>query len=142
MMRLEHGLLPVVSFFIMPLFALANAGVVIGSGAFESLAEGLALGTIFGLVVGKPVGIFFFSWLAVKLGLADLGTTMSWRHVVGIGFLGGIGFTMSLFIASLGFAGSEALTTAKLAILVGSMFSGLIGFAILYTSGRSEGANA
>ena len=140
MMRLEHGLLFVVSFFIMPIFALANAGVVVGANSFGSLSGGLALGTILGLVIGKPIGIVFCSWLAVKLRLADLGSNVNWRHVVGVGFLGGIGFTMSLFIGNLGFGGSEALSTAKLAILIGSSISGLIGFSLLYSAGRSKEA--
>lgn len=147
--RLEYALLPWVSFFIVPIFALANAGVVIGGSVGQGepaadptqavAATGLAamllapksLGIISGLVIGKPVGIFLFTWAAVKLGIGALPRGVTWRHLLGAGFLGGIGFTMSLFIAALAFPDAQQLNIAKAAVLAGSVIAGAIGMAIL-----------
>jgi NhaA family Na+:H+ antiporter len=129
--RLEHRLHPWVAFFIMPVFALANAGVELGAGFLEALAQPVALGVIVGLVVGKQVGISLFSWLAVRSGLASLPAGVSWRHVHGAATLGGIGFTMSLFIAGLAFGSAESLAMAKAGILVASLIAGLAGLWLL-----------
>lgn len=138
--RWEHGLHPWVAFVIMPIFALANAGVVV-SGAFtEALAKPASMGIITGLVLGKPIGIFGFAWLAVKTGFASLPEGLDWAKVFGMSLLAGIGFTMSLFIADLAFGLSESLTYAKAGILTGSLISGIFGFLYLRFSLRNHTA--
>jgi NhaA family Na+:H+ antiporter len=131
LLRLEHKLHGVVAFFIMPIFALANAGVAFTGGLGASLGNTAVLGIFFGLLVGKPLGITLFSWLAVRLRLADLPQGASWRHVIGIGALGGIGFTMALFIAALAFGEGESLEAAKVGVLAGSLVSGTVGWLLL-----------
>lgn len=134
--RLEHGLHPWVAYLIMPIFALANAGVTIGEGGVQALTTGAGLGIILGLAVGKPVGLVLSVWLAVKSGLCRLPEHATWRHIIGTGFLAGIGFTMSLFIANLAFRDHDTLDAAKLGILAGSLVSGVAGFLLLYTARR------
>lgn len=129
--RFEHGLHPWVSFFIMPLFAFANAGVSIGEGLTSSLVNPIGMGIILGLFVGKQIGIFSFSYLAVKLKLAAEPEGVSWKKIYAAAILAGIGFTMSLFIANLAFSSPELLDTAKVGILSGSLISGIVGFLIL-----------
>ncbi|OZI19817.1 Na+/H+ antiporter NhaA [Bordetella genomosp. 9] len=130
--RLEHVLHKPVTFLILPLFALANTGIVIGAGWASELLGSNSLGIILGLVVGKPVGIFLFSFLAVALGLCRLPSDIGWRHVAGAGILGGIGFTMSIFIANLAFpADPAAVNASKMAILLASLLAGGLGFAYL-----------
>ena len=126
---LEHTLHPWVSFAIIPLFALANAGV-----PFEvsDLGDDIAVATMLGLFVGKPIGILGASFLAVKLGLASLPQGVTWSAVLGGGFLAGIGFTMALFIAGLALQGA-ALDVAKVGILTGSLASAVVGMGILVT---------
>ncbi|MEW6681444.1 MAG: Na+/H+ antiporter NhaA [Nitrospirota bacterium] len=131
MERLEHTLHPGMQFVVMPLFALANAGVSFSGLGLELLADPVVLGVFFGLVVGKQVGIFLFAWGAVRAGLAALPSELGWRHIYGAAWLGGIGFTMSLFIANLAFAESALLSSAKLGILSASLVAGLTGWAIL-----------
>jgi len=128
--RLETALHPWVSFGIMPLFALANAGVALHMGA---IAEPVSLAVTDGLLIGKPIGIVAACWLAVRSGLARLPSDLGWTAVVGGGFLGGIGFTMALFIAGLALDG-EMLDSAKVGILMGSLLSAAIGMAIIATS--------
>jgi NhaA family Na+:H+ antiporter len=125
--RFETGLHPGVGFVIMPLFALANAGV-----RFElaDLAEPVAVAVMMGLVVGKPIGVFLFSWIAVKSGLARLPSGVTWAVVSGSGFLAGIGFTMAIFISGLALQGAM-LGAAKVGILAGSLVSAVIGMALL-----------
>jgi NhaA family Na+:H+ antiporter len=129
--RLEHGLHPWVAFCIMPIFALANAGVVLGGDIASALAQPISLGIAAGLVLGKQVGITSFAWLAVRSGLADLPKGISWWHIYGASWLAGIGFTMSLFIAGLAFGEGPELTAAKLGILAASLIAGLAGWLIL-----------
>ena len=129
--RLEHGLHPLVAFFIMPVFALANAGVALGGGLGEAITSPVALGIVLGLFLGKQVGIFAFAWLAVKTGMAAMPAGVRWAQVWGVALLCGIGFTMSLFIAGLAFADPELLTAAKVGILGGSLLSGIAGAAAL-----------
>ncbi|MCC2972109.1 Na+/H+ antiporter NhaA [Massilia sp. IC2-476] len=130
--RLEHILHKPVTFLILPVFALANTGIVIGAGWAEELLSANSLGIILGLVAGKPVGIFLFSFAAVSLGLCRLPLDLAWRHILGAGLLGGIGFTMSIFITNLAFTGApEAINASKMAILVASMVAGIAGFAWL-----------
>jgi NhaA family Na+:H+ antiporter len=148
--RLEYGLHGIVTFGIMPLFALANAGVDL-TGGRAATASTVGLGVILGLVLGKPIGITLASWVAVRVGVASLPAGIGWRTLAGTALLGGIGFTMSLFIASLAFGGSaEALTSAKLGTLVASLTAGVAGWLALRFAGshapptrRNEtGANA
>ncbi len=130
--KLEHGLLPWVTYAILPLFALANAGVTIEGGVTARLLEPIGLGIVLGLVVGKQIGVTLFAWLSVRLGMADLPADIRWIHIYGVAWLSGIGFTMSLFIAGLAFGeGSELLAGAKLAILLASVVAGLGGWLIL-----------
>jgi NhaA family Na+:H+ antiporter len=129
--RFEHALHPWVTFFIMPLFALANAGVTFEQGVGALVMNPAALGVFLGLVLGKQLGITLFSWTAVKIRIASLPTAVTWRHIYGVGWLGGIGFTMSLFIASLAFGPSPVLDASKLGIYAASVVSGLGGLWIL-----------
>ena len=131
MLRLEHALIPWNRYLIMPVFALANAGVALGGGAARSVVAPISLGVIFGLVIGKPIGIVLFSWLATRTRLAAMLDGIGWRQIVGVGMLGGIGFTMSLFIANLAFGDGPALETAKVGILVASVVSGIAGAIVL-----------
>lgn len=132
MRRLEHGLHPLVTYGILPLFALANAGVSLGGGAvLTSLVHPVGLGVVIGLVVGKQVGITLATWLAVRLGVAELPDGVRWRHVYGAACLGGIGFTMSIFIAGLAFSDAATLDTAKRAIFFASILSGLTAWGVL-----------
>jgi NhaA family Na+:H+ antiporter len=128
--RLEHQLHYFVAFFVMPVFALANAGVALGGEGGLNWTSRVIWGVALGLLIGKPLGITLFAWLAVKLGLAQLPQGISFTHIIGVGFLAGIGFTMALFIAGLAFRGDE-LDYAKLGILSGSALAGAIGFTML-----------
>ena len=132
LIRLEHALHGIVSFGIMPLFALANAGVTLDPGALRAGAAGaVTVGAALGLLVGKPVGIVGFSWLAVRLGVGALPRGANWRALIGVGVLGGIGFTMALFIAGLAFPqtpeGLVLLDAAKIGVLGASVVTGVVG---------------
>jgi len=130
--RMESALHPWTTFVILPLFALGNAGVrLVGVDVGALLGSPVSLGIMFGLVVGKPVGIFAMTWLAVRLRVADLPEGVNWAHILGAGVLGGIGFTMSLFVANLAFAGGDQTAAAKVAILVASVVAGSAGYALL-----------
>jgi NhaA family Na+:H+ antiporter len=128
--RLERSLHPWVAFAIVPLFALANAGVTLNSQSY-AITHTVSLGIILGLVVGKQVGITLFSYLAVRLGLAQLPSELSWRHIYGVGWLAGIGFTMSLFIAHLAFGDQGFLELSKVGILTASLIAGVVGWLVL-----------
>ena len=136
--RLEFELHPWVAYAIMPLFALANAGVALGSG-FATVFDPISLGVIFGLVIGKQIGITLLSWLVVKSKLADLPDGVTWRHIYGVSWLAGIGFTMSLFISSLAFGISSLLETAKFGILIASLIAGVVGIIILKGTTQPRG---
>lgn len=138
--RLEHGFQPWVAFGIMPLFALANAGVTISPQAVsDALVSTVSIGVFFGLVVGKQIGIFAASWLAVKVGLADLPRHAGWTQVYGASLLAGIGFTMSLFITELSFArGTEVVDLSKMGILGGSLVAGVGGYICLALANRGR----
>jgi len=134
--RLEHSLHPWVAFLIVPLFALANAGMVITSNPAEIAGDPVSRGVILGLAVGKPLGVVLACALMVKLGVCRLPKGVRWKHIIGCGFLAGIGFTMALFIANLAFKGEtpamgEHLERAKLGILIASAISAVVGGAIL-----------
>ena len=128
---LERFLHPIQVWLILPIFALANAGVVIGGNLLSVLTNPLALGVIIGLVVGKPLGIGLLSWIVVKVGWSALPKGVTWSQIVGVGCLAGIGFTMSLFITDLALADEALVTTAKIGILVASLSSGVLGYWIL-----------
>ena len=131
---LEHVLHPIQVWLILPLFALANAGVAIGGDLMTVLANPLAIGIVVGLVVGKPLGIALLSWLAVKSGRGALPQGVTWAQVTGAGCLAGIGFTMSLFITDLAFNDETLIATAKVGILAASLASGVIGYIVLSRS--------
>jgi len=129
--ELEHALHPWVVFAIMPVFALANAGVPLGRGLGEALTSPVSLGIVAGLVLGKQLGVTLFAWLAVKSGISELPRGIGWRHVYGAGWLAGIGFTMSLFISDLAFSDGSVVENAKLGILAASLIAGVVGWTIL-----------
>lgn len=130
--KLEHVLVNPVNYLIMPLFALTNTNIRFEEGMLDGLTTTLGLGIILGLVIGKPLGITLLSWITVKLGISSMPNRAGWAHVVGVGMLGGIGFTMSVFIALLSFPGEHLiLAEAKFSILVGSVLSGILGYAML-----------
>lgn len=137
MLRFEHALAPWVSYVIMPVFALANAGVALGAGIGKKLVDPISLGIICGLVLGKPLGVVGFSWMSNRTGLATLPVGANWRQVLGVGLLAGIGFTMSLFIADLAFGSTSMLETAKVGILAGSIASGVVGAAMLWKKSKT-----
>ncbi len=135
--RLEHFLHRPVAFVILPIFALANTGIVIGGDWAQELASSNSLGILAGLVVGKPLGITLVSFVAVAIGLCKLPLDLRWRHVLGAGLLGGIGFTMSIFITNLAFTDAPAVINAsKMAILLASLSAGVLGFAWLKLFGK------
>jgi NhaA family Na+:H+ antiporter len=129
--RLEHTLLPWTTYLILPIFALANAGVALEFD--QGLFGPVSIGILLGLVLGKPVGITLFAWIAVRLGLADLPRNVSLRQIFSASWLAGIGFTMSLFIAGNAFRGNlDLLDEAKAGILVASLIAGIIGYVLTY----------
>ncbi|MGC8864551.1 MAG: Na+/H+ antiporter NhaA [Bacteroidales bacterium] len=136
--RMEHALHPWVSYLIMPLFALSNAGVVLKAGIAEVLDSPVSWGIIVGLALGKFAGVFGFTWLGIKAGLARLPENVTLRHLAGAGFLGGIGFTMSLFITYLAFDEPSFIAKAKAAIFIASALSALLGISILLTTNKIQ----
>jgi NhaA family Na+:H+ antiporter len=129
--RFEHALHPWVSYFIVPLFALANAGVRFDQGIISVLQSTVALGIVLGLVVGKQIGITLFAWIAVKTGLAAMPAHVTWRQIYGVSWLGGIGFTMSLFITGLAFVPGPLTDLSKTGIYIASIIAGAGGLWIL-----------
>jgi NhaA family Na+:H+ antiporter len=142
--RMEHSVHPWVAFLILPVFALANAGLSIkGLSPGEAFLHPVTLGICLGLFVGKPLGVTLFSYLAVKVGLVSLPENVEWKHMIGAGILGGIGFTMSLFVSGLSFEQPEILNYSKLGILVGSALAAAGGAVLLRLSiGGSRVARA
>ncbi|MBK9163915.1 MAG: Na+/H+ antiporter NhaA [Acidobacteria bacterium] len=140
--RLEHLIHRPVAFIILPIFALANTGIVIGGDWAADLSTTNSLGIILGLVVGKPIGITLVAFIAVMVGICRLPLDLNWKHVLGAGFLGGIGFTMSIFITNLAFVGgspdfvSATVNSSKMAILVASVTAGALGFIFLKLFGQ------
>jgi len=130
LVKLEHNLHNLSAFFIMPLFAFSNAGVVI---EFSSVSEHLmiVLGVVFGLVIGKPLGIFGFTYLANKLYWVKKPINLSWSEVLAVGFLGGIGFTMSIFITHLAFSEQAIIDAVKLGVFIASFISAIIGVVMI-----------
>jgi NhaA family Na+:H+ antiporter len=131
MTKLEHRLNPWVAFGILPIFALANAGIPVLSGLGAALTNPVTWGVVAGLVVGKPVGIMLFSWVAVRAGAAMRPRTVEWSHIAAVGFLSGIGFTMSLFITELSFKAGPTADAARVGILLASLVAGAAGYLIL-----------
>jgi len=133
--EIEHNLHFWVAFFILPLFAFVNAGVNITEISFSQMSGSVPLGIMLGLFIGKQLGVFGFSWVAIKLNLAKLPEGSNWRQLYGVSVLTGIGFTMSLFIVSLAFKDDSIFQyTDRLAILAGSFTSGIVGYLILKTA--------
>lgn len=141
--RLEHFLHKPVAFIILPIFALANTGIVIGADAVQNLTTANAMGIMGGLFFGKPIGITLLSFAGVAFGICRLPLDLNWKHVFGAGLLGGIGFTMSIFITNLAFTGNtDAINTSKMAILLTSLTAGTIGFLWLKLLGKPEESDA
>ena len=129
---IERFFLPITTFFVLPIFAFANAGFVLSGNALASYTP-VMWGIVFGLVAGKTIGITFVSWILVKIGVASLPEGLNWRHVTGIGLIAGIGFTVSIFITELAFAGNQQLIdAAKISIFIASALSALLGLAFLW----------
>jgi NhaA family Na+:H+ antiporter len=136
---LEHYLHKPVAFLILPIFALANTGIVISSDWTSQLGTSNSLGIIAGLLIGKPIGISLLVFISVVLGVCRLPTDLNWKHVFGAGILGGIGFTMSIFITNLAFNGNaEVITASKIAILIASLTAGIAGFIFLRFFGNTS----
>jgi len=130
--RLERGLHPITGYVIVPLFAFANAGIALGGGAIrDSLSESITIGVILGLVIGKPLGILAFSWLAVRTGKVLLPPGVTWSHMLGVGLLAGVGFTVALFINDLAFDAPAAIDEGKIGILLGSLIAAALGLITL-----------
>jgi NhaA family Na+:H+ antiporter len=138
---LQHFLHKPVAFIILPLFALANTCIAIGSGWVDNLGTPDSLGIIAGLVLGKPFGILLFTSVAAWVGFASLPTELKWKQILGAGFLGGIGFTMSIFITLLAFDSPKLIDDSKIAILVASFSAGVLGFIILKLTLPKEADN-
>ena len=137
--RLEHGLHPLVAFVVMPIFALANAGISFVDLNFGAVfSNGVAIGVMAGLLVGKPVGIVFAVWITERLGFGRRLRGMTWQRVWGLGFLAGIGFTMSMFITMLAFTSPENAIQSKLGIFAASIVGGIAGYIILRKSSHSS----
>ena len=134
--KLEHALVKPVNFIIIPIFALANTNILFVDGMVEGLFSAVGMGIVLGLIVGKPIGILLLSWLSVKFKICQLPEGANWTHIIGVGLLAGIGFTMSIFIALLSFADPDVVAVAKFAILTASILSGAIGFILLKMVGR------
>ena len=130
----EHGLHPWVAFMIIPIFAFFNSGVSFAGMSFSSLLQPLPLGIALGLFIGKQVGVFTFSWVAVNTGICKLPRGVSWQQVYGVACLTGIGFTMSLFIGTLAFDTSEQLNAVRLGVMMGSVLSTILGVIVLKRS--------
>jgi NhaA family Na+:H+ antiporter len=131
---LQHFLHKPVAFFVLPLFALANTAIILNSNWQDALSHKYTLGIALGLIVGKPIGIWLFSFFAVKLKIGQLPDDLNWKAILGASFLGGIGFTMSIFITLLAFSDSEHINNAKIMILISSLVAGIIGLFYLKTT--------
>jgi len=134
--ELEHDLHTAVAFFILPIFAFANAGISLGGVSLEYLAHPVSLGIAAGLFIGKQFGVFIFCWLSVRVGMAKLPDGLGWSSIYGVALLCGVGFTMSLFIGSLAFeqTGVNLLFDERLGIIIGSLLSGAAGYMVLRAS--------
>jgi len=138
--QLEHTLHPLVTFVVLPLFALANAGVALPADLAGALGTPVAMGVGLGLLLGKPIGVMLASYLMVRFAGARLGTGVTWRHMIGAGILAGIGFTMSLFVNELAFADEVLRQEAKLGVLCASLLAGILGYVWLVRTPKKEAA--
>lgn len=138
--KLEHLIVKPVNFIIMPIFALANTNIKFEEGMVDGLISPLGAGIILGLFLGKPMGVALFSWLSVKLGFGTLPSGANWKHILGLGLLAGIGFTMSIFVSMLSFTNPEFQTEAKFAILTASISAGIAGFIFLSLLSKKKSA--
>ena len=137
---LQHFLHKPVAFFVLPLFALANTAIVINTNFGEIIAQKFSLGISLGLVIGKPIGIVLLSFLAVTFRICKLPDDLNWKSMIGVGFLGGIGFTMSIFITLLAFDDIGLQNDSKITILVASVIAALVGFVLLHFALRRVNA--
>lgn len=135
---LQHFLHKPVAFFILPLFAVANTCIAIGDNWQSGLGQTNSLGIMIGLVLGKPIGIFIFSFLGAILGLCTLPADLKWKHIISVGFLGGIGFTMSIFVTLLAYDNELIINNSKIAILIASTIAGFLGFILLKLTLKNE----
>jgi len=135
---LQHFLHKPVAFFILPLFALANTAIILNSDWHSALSHKYTLGIALGLIVGKPIGIWLFSFISVKLKIGQLPEDLNWKTILGASFLGGIGFTMSIFITLLAFSNGEQITNAKIMILISSLVAALMGLLYLKVNLKSK----
>lgn len=138
LIKLEHALVIPVNFLIVPIFALANTNIRFESTMLDGLVSPLGLGIIAGLCIGKPVGVFLMSKLAIKLRIAQLPAGANWKHIIGLGLLAGVGFTMAIFISLLSFTDSLLIAEAKFSILVASFLSGIVGYTLLNNANRTK----
>jgi len=139
LLRIENSLHSWVAYFIIPLFAFANAGIIFKPSLMADIGNPIAVGIFAGLVLGKPIGIALFSLLATRLKLATLPPGVKWKHIIGVGFLGGIGFTMSIFIDNLAFVSNPYnIEIAKIGILFSSFIAGVVGYILLFMAGRPK----
>jgi len=129
---LQHALHKPVAFIILPIFALANTAIIFGGDIGQTLTQHYSVGIALGLIIGKPLGIFLLTFLAVSFGLCKLPADLNWKAIIGVGFLAGIGFTMSIFITLLAFDDETIINNAKFVILISSLIAGLIGFLSLH----------
>ncbi|MEO7530888.1 MAG: Na+/H+ antiporter NhaA [Sediminibacterium sp.] len=132
--KLEHTLYKPVNFIIMPLFALANTAIIFPHSISEVFTSSISTGVMVGLILGKPLGIFFFSFIAIKLGIASLPSNTNYKQLWGIGLLGGIGFTMSIFTSTLAYSSESLQVISKVSVIAGSLVASIMGFTYLYRS--------
>ena len=138
LIKIEHAISPYVAFGIMPLFAFANAGVSLEGLSFASLLDKVPLGILLGLFVGKQLGVFVFSYVSIKMKIAQMPNNSNWFNFYGVGVLTGIGFTMSLFVGNLAFPNSDIIDGVKIGVLLGSLFSTVLGYVILLLSTKKN----
>ncbi|MET3113948.1 NhaA family Na+:H+ antiporter [Pedobacter sp. CG_S7] len=136
--KIEYGLHPWVAFLIMPLFALANSGMIIGADFFTAILNPVSMGVTIGLIAGKFIGILLFTWLMVKFKIAKLPAQSNWSHIVGVALLAGVGFTMSLFISNLAFTDATMINQAKYGILLASIIAGVLGLIALKRTAKQK----
>ena len=132
--RLEHALYPLVSFVVMPVFALANAGISFTTISTDALLHPVSVGIFLGLLLGKCSGVVGACWIVTRLGWASFPSDMQWKHLYGLGVLAGMGFTMSLFITALAYKSEDLITYAKMGILAASLLAGIMGYMLLKKS--------
>jgi NhaA family Na+:H+ antiporter len=134
MTHLQHSVNPWVEFGILPLFAFANAGIHLTDGLSDALTSAVTWGVVVGLLLGKPLGITLFAWLAVRAKIAIKPGGIAWKHIFAVAWLGGIGFTISLFVTELAFESGSIAEAARVGILIGSVAAGAVGYLILRTA--------